>query len=269
MVWGFDEPRPMREQYDECISGLVRSLDGIGNRNISFFVFGSFLRNDFVVGRSDVDCMLCFPDDVVINKNELMHVARAYADASCHPLQATICDVCTMRDGRFSSYNVSFKSYFRTEGRSFFGPNYTSEFCYTHLNHSESEALRYNLRKVRQGLFEAPRMMRKEAVYLEFLQRFKKALDAVTRGSKQLYFAKTGDFEASRFSALAKIEREFPGTDVSVLERLRWYYDHPKQMDVVYRNGNVALELWISATNCFEQMVRGFIRTVPKDSFER
>ncbi len=233
-----------------------------GNSNISFFVFGSYLRSDFVAGRSDIDCMLCFPDDVTINKFELMDLARTYADAKCQPLQISICDTVTARDGRFNPYNKTFKQYFKSEGSAFFGPNYTPEFSYDQLDHPESEALRYNFRKVRQGLFYAPYLMRQN--YAEFLGRFKKALDAVSRGSKQLYFAKTGDFEASRFSALDKVEKEFPGTDMVVLEIIKDYYDHPERLDELYNDGHKVIMTWTAAATCFEQMVRGFIKTVPK-----
>ena len=71
------------------------------------------------------------------------------------PFQVTPADLGTMEDGRFNSYDPSFKDYFDDEGRIVFGPDFREMFRYKLSKHPQQERIGFSLRKARQCLLFA------------------------------------------------------------------------------------------------------------------
>lgn len=264
LIPGYNQPRPTQENYQDFMTQFVRGLERLGDSGISFMVYGSYVRGDYIAGRSDIDAILIFPDEVVINKKKLALSSQVLTQAMRgNPItfQVTVTDIATMHDGRFNSYNPSFRNYFLEEGRVLVGPDYRSQFRFEMPFHPEQNPLTFNLRKSRQGLFFAD--YDKEHDYGDFLRKFGKTLDAVSRGSKQLLFMFDDKLTKNRFSALEKISEEFPNVDIQPLIIIKELYHHPEKLDALYRHSDDVITVWNSAVNFLEQLTREYIRRVP------
>ncbi len=155
MVLGYDNPRPRKWNYDCFKYGFLKALRALNIEGLSLMFYGSYVRGDAIFGRSDIDALLVFPNDVVIDKNEFMQVSEAFKKSQKGnniPFQVNVSDLRTLKDGRFNAYSPSFKDYFSEEGKVVFGTDYRAEFRYELPTHSEQGALAFNLRKSRQAL---------------------------------------------------------------------------------------------------------------------
>lgn len=266
MVLGYNQRRPTAENYQVFMDKLVRGLESLGNDGLSLMIYGSYVRGDYNPGRSDIDSVLTFPHDVVIDKEFLHDVSVALYHALTGnnvPFQVCPLDVTTMRDGRLNSFTDDFYDYFQSEGKTVFGPDYRGEMVCLPTKTGEESTLSHNLRKTRQGLLFAEHDRHED--YERFLERFKATLDAASRGSKQVLFLADGELRKNRFSALEEIPRCFPAVDVEPLERIRHLYHNLDEMDRLYRDPDEALRVWNSATTFFEEMIREYIHAHPRE----
>lgn len=264
MYRGFNGPRPTKEDYTAFLAKFVSAIESLQNQGISFMVFGSYLRGDLDIGRSDIDATLIFPNEVVINKEELKKAGSLLAKILTeHPVkfQVTVTDNKTMQDPRFNSYNPTFEDYFRQEGLVLAGPDYRPSFRYGIPVYSDQPNLVFNLRKVRQGLLFSEHMQRTD--YERFLEKFEASLDGISRGSKQVLGMIDGKVHANRFSALNRIKQEFPNVDTEALERIKFLYTHLTELDAIYHKPEEAVNLWSSGLTFFEELLCAYIQRFP------
>jgi len=83
-------------------------------------LYGSYVRGDYVPGRSDIDAVLIFPEDVVTDKIAIGKISRLLYNILIETnvkFQVTPLDTTVMKDGRFNSFTDDFIEYFRDEGR--------------------------------------------------------------------------------------------------------------------------------------------------------
>ncbi|MBT4446461.1 hypothetical protein HOA92_02975 [archaeon] len=261
MTFGYDEARPTKEQYDRFVENFSQRLEKSNINGLSLMIYGSYLRpKDFNPGRSDIDAVLIFPGGVEINKQDLSEVGKMLANVlepQRIPFQVTTTDLKTMIDGRFNSYNPSFKDYFTNEGKVIVGPDYRLSFNYNPMKFSDHSSLVFNLRKSRQGLLFASYDREKD--YSKFIQRFNKSLDAVTRGSKQVLSLIDKKVRSTRFSAIDEIGNIFPEVNFEQLEILSRLYKNPELLDEIYRNPNEVQKTWENSLTFLEQLIDAYI----------
>ncbi len=270
MIPGYNAPRPTKKNYDDFFNKLVDGLRLTDIRGLGLLVYGSVVRKEMNYGRSDIDAVLVFDDDTVINKRNLQECSTVLSwamEGNNVPFQVTVTDRRTMQDGRFNAYNPSFRDYFMEEGLPVFGPDYRREFRFAMPDHPDQNALTFNLRKCRQGLLFAEHDSREN--YELFLQRFGKSLDAVSRGSKQVLGMIDGRVRKNRFSALSELEREFPKIDSAPLERIRHLYTHLDELDALYSQPKQIVEVWQSSLTFLEELIRRYMNRFPSISKPR
>ena len=87
-IIGYNHRRPTEEDYQGFVEKLVTGLSGLGIENLSLMLYGSYVRGDFMPGRSDIDAVLAFPgDNVVIDKDALHECSMVLAWAlKTHPV---------------------------------------------------------------------------------------------------------------------------------------------------------------------------------------
>ena len=260
MVLGYNEQRPRKENYQDFVKRLREGFRDLGKQEVSLMFFGSYVRGDYVAGRSDIDAVLVFPDEVVINKGRLntasVVLARSQKDNNI-PFQVTVADLTTMRDGRFNSLDPNFQAYFNEEGEIIVGPDYRTQFTYSLATHSDQNALRFNLRKSRLGLLLLE--YDKENDYEKLLERFNKTLDATIRASKQILAMIDGNLRKNRFSALEELSRIFPDLDINPLARIKNLYHNLGELDNLYKNLNDLTIVWNESVTFFESLVKSYL----------
>ena len=181
MVLGYDEKRPSKINYQDFLERFSKGLKNLGEDKVSLMIYGSYVRGDNVFGRSDIDSVLVFSGDVVVDKKVLRDVSKVYSESQKSnniPFQATVSDLKTMREGTFNSFDPNFKDYFDEEGKILVGRDYRKLFNYQIANLSDQNSLRFNLRKSRAGLFFSE--YDKNNNYKRFLERFNKSIDATS-----------------------------------------------------------------------------------------
>ncbi len=231
-------------------------------------LYGSYVRGDFDAGRSDIDGVMIFPDNVVLGTQNL-HRASLVLHQALHgnnvPFQVTVTDIATMHDGRFNSYDNSFRDYFAEEAR-ITGIDYREQITYELPTMNEQVPVRFNLRKTRIGLLfaEHDRCDDLEA----FIIKFAKSLDAISRSSKQILYFVDGKLRKNRFSAVQLIREVFPEVNLEPLLRIRRLYHNPQELDDLYRKPEEALILWNSAVTFMEEMIKWYIKRHPRAPIE-
>lgn len=266
MIIGYNKQRPKAKNYSDFENKLVSGLTGLGIDGLSLMLYGSYVRGDFDAGRSDIDAVMIFPDNLVIDKLNLHRASGVLHKAlkgNNVPFQVTVTDIATMRDGRFNSYDESFKRYFEEEAR-ITGADYRRQINYELPTMNEQVPVRFNLRKIRTGLLFAEHDRNED--YEAFLMKFTKSLDAVSRGSKQILYFLDRKLRKNRFSAVQTIEKTFPEINSEPLLRIRRLYHNPKGLDNLYKKPEEALTLWNSAVAFMEEMIRGYIKIYPRES---
>lgn len=265
MVLGYDQRRPTAGNYEEFLRRFIEGLERSGISDLSFMVYGSYARGDYVPGRSDIDAVLTFGDNVIINKENLNIVSLALRDALKGrnvPFQVTPTDLITMVDGRFNSYDPSFRDYFTDEGRIVFGPDYREKFTYELSKHPQQERIVFGLRKVRQGLLFAE--LDRVVDYNLFLTRFNRALDVISSSPKQVLLMVDGRLRKNRFSALEEITSVFPSLNLEPLERIRYLYKNLGELDKLYRDPDELLKVWNSSVTFFEEVILNYLISFPR-----
>ncbi len=264
MILGYNTPRPTAEQYIDFENKLVAGISKLGIEKLSLMLYGSYIRGDYIPGRSDIDAVLIFPDDVIIDKKNLYKTAVVLHQAlrgNNIPFQVTVTDIATLKDGRFNSYDSSFKAYFEQEAK-ITGVDYRHKITYQLPTFNEQQALRFNLRKIRTGLFFSTHDIEED--YLEFLKKFNKSLDAISRGSKQILYLTDGQLRKNRFSALDEIRHIFPKVNIEPLQQICHLYQNPSQLDELYSNPADALRIWSSSVTFLEEMIKSYLEKCPK-----
>ncbi len=267
MLLGYNQQRPGIGNYNTFLDTLTEGLQELGDDRLSLMVYGSYVRGEMDVGRSDIDALMLFDGEVVLDKKQLALCSKALARALLGnnvPFQVTLSDMVTMRDGRFNSYNPSFAGYFKDEAVILVGPDYRGQLKFEMPQHPEQGPLTFNLRKCRQGLFFAE--YDQEHDYESFLRKFTKSLDAVSRGSKQVLFMADGQLTTNRFSALHRITQEFPLLDPEPLIGIKELYNHPEKLDALYTRPQEVLKVWNSAVSFLERMIGEYIKRFPNPS---
>jgi predicted nucleotidyltransferase len=265
MVLGFDTPRPSAKDYEKFLEKLVEDLKSESISGLSLMIYGSYVRGDYQPGRSDIDAVMVFDNDVVTNKEDIMRASSILAKALNGrnvPFQVNLVDRATMRDGRFNSYDETFKPYFAEEGRILVGPDYREEFVYELPTFPEQVPIRFNLRKARNGLLFSQHD--RDTSHTEFLRKFTKSLDAVSRASKQVLVFKDGVVRKNRFSAINELREKYPQINLEALEKIRRLYANLDEMDDLFAKPEEAVILWQDATTLMEELLREYLRENPR-----
>ena len=264
MVFGYNEARPKEQNYQDFVEKLKGGLGNLGEQGVSLMLYGSWIREDYVAGRSDIDAVLIFPDEVIIDKQKLNTASKVLTQAQKGnniPFQVTVTDLRTMQDGRFNSFDPNFEAYFGEEGRILVGPDYRKLFTYSIAIHSDQNALRFNLRKSRLGLLLLEHD--KEEDYERLLERFNKTLDATSRASKQVLAMLDGNLRKNRFSALEELSKVFPDLDTEPLRRIKSLYHNLKDLDKLYGHAEELAVVWNESVTFFESLVKSYLDNNP------
>jgi len=266
MILGYNQPRPSRENYLNFSEKLVSGLEGLNISGLSLMYYGSFVRGDYNPGRSDIDALLEFPDDVVIDKTSMVNCSRvlAYAlEGNNIPFQVSVGDRTTHMDGRFNTYTADFGPYFVEEGKMMVGPDPREHMAFNAQKTGTLYNMSFNLRKARFGFLMSEHT--RKADYECMLKDFGKALDSISRGSKQIAGFIDGVERRNRFSGLESIKRNLPSVDSVPLDRIQHLYSNLDELDALYHSPDELMSLWESSLTTFEQLVKEYLLRVPND----
>jgi hypothetical protein len=267
LVPGYNCERPTQKNYDGFVTEFTRGLEDLQIDGLSLMLYGSYLRpQDFVAGRSDIDAVLIFPDNVVIDKTNFHRASIVLANAlegNNISFQVGVCDLSTLRDGRFNTYDPSFDGYFDNEAQ-IFGTDYRNQMKFILPDMPQQCSVSTNLRKTRNGLLFAQHCLRSgKTGYEEFLGRFNKSLQAISRSSKQVVSFVTGEFGNYRFSGVDEIREYFPDVNLDPLLEIKRLYENLDELDALCKSPDEVFHLWNKATTFMEKLIKAYMEKVP------
>ncbi len=268
MVFGYNERRPRKEDYEAFVDKFSKGLEQISgsmpNDELSLMLYGSYVRGDYVPGRSGIDAVLIFPDDVVTDKTATRKISKLLHEILIErnvKFNVTILDLTVMKDGRFNYFTDDCIDYFREEGKIIFGLDCREQMTCLQLKTGEESSLSYNLKEARQALLLAEHDS--HADYAGFLQKFNITLDAASRCPKQILYLVDGDIRRNRFSALDELNENFPDISVETLRKIRCLYDNPEKLDRLYEHPHHVLRLQREAVTFMESVIKAYIDKFP------
>ncbi len=227
--------------------------------------YGSFFRDDFTPGISDIDATMIIPADVVTNKELTRHIGIVVAEALANthvPFQLSPTDTTTIRDGRFHTYTQDFLDCFDQQGVILIPPDYRTQMVCLPEKSGPMHTVSHNLRQVRKALLFAIHYDRVDAE--AFVGKFESTLKGVSSSARQILLLTQGTLPGDRFSLLDTLPPLFPNVDFTALQRMKHLYTHLDELDALYRRPNKILSMWEESVTFLEQLARAYIRKHPK-----
>jgi hypothetical protein len=268
MVWGYDGPRPVQRHYQKFLDELVDRLNLLGKQGLSLMLYGSYARGDAQYGRSDIDALIIFPQDIVIDKGMIRGVQHGIKDAllNSNPVlrdgfQVTPLDKGILHDGRFTSFTPDFEPYFGLEGKVIVGPDYRPEMRYRENLNIEMATLSHRLRKARNALLFS--VYDRERNYKQFLRGFYSTLCGVSRGSNQVLSLIDGRLRHAKFSPVHEVEAHFPNVDSVALRTIQELFGNLSLLDELYHEPMEVQNLWGKSITFFEELIHTYVNRFP------
>lgn len=206
-----------KEDYDKSLEYFGQALRDL-EEDLCVFIYGSYLRDDFVPGRSDLDGGIIVQSDVVIPRNIYSELSRSFLEVAKKfegvQLNFNLLDFSTSQDGRFLSYTDDYTDYIKGHGRVVFGENYLD--CLNGLNYRYSvlESIAFNLRKVRNHALRFDSYTPQE-----FRGAFNTTLKTLADMPKKLVHIRNGSLILGN-SSVNKLGEILPDYDLSIVSRI-------------------------------------------------
>lgn len=266
MILGYNTQRPKKSDYENFEIKITEELSKLNIKDLSLMLYGSYVREDYTAGRSDIDAILIFPDNVVINKNNLLMCSKALESAlkpRYIPFQISVCDIGTICDGRFNTYSEDFKDYFKKERKIILGPDYYDKMQFLEEKDGILHSASFNLRKSRTGLLFSEYY--KNHDYESLIRTFQKGIDTALNSTKQITYLNSKNLVANKFSSFEFIRKEYPNVDLSHLSHIQYLYQFPHKPDDLYKNPKEMINLWANSLETFEEILREYIKQNPQN----
>lgn len=265
MVIGYDEERPKAEEYALVEKRLKRRLRKSGIEGLSLMLYGSYARGDYTPGLSDMDGIMIFPDDVVLDKNIFYDTAGIVCGAMHGTnvrLDITPTDLAIMRDGRFNSYAPPFARAFAKDGKVIVGPDYRNEISFELPDKIYQNEVREVLRKTRENFLMSVYSMKRN--YTGFVDNFQKSLNGISNCSRRMAHMVDGKDREGRFEAVEFLSEVFPEFHYGPLKWIEFLFEKPSELDTVYNDPKGIKRIWGNSLTALEEMIKGYIKMFPK-----
>lgn len=203
---------PISEDYQTFLETFSNELESI--KGVSFFIYGSHLRDDFVSGVSDIDGFLVLNDNFITNKVVLEKLAKGLSlslkDSNIWiKTQFNILDEGNAHDGRFLSYSKNYVDSLKKSAVKIHGKYNLKNMNGFDFKNAELTSITHNLHKVRQGFLynEFNNYFNKKDFYEHDL---KSPLKKLAQLPKQLLNLSKGVLFEDKDKSLEAFLKEFP-----------------------------------------------------------
>ena len=147
---------PHKEDYEKFLYEFSDGLKSI--KGISFFIYGSYLRDDFVPGVSDLNGFIVLNDSFVANKNSIITLAKNRVNALEHSnnrikTKFNILDKGIASDGRFLVYSADYVDFLKKNAVKKYGEYNLEDMVGSNYESAEQVSIFNNLNDIRKGFF--------------------------------------------------------------------------------------------------------------------
>lgn len=249
---------PTRENYEEFAHSLIRGISNLDD-GMSLLVYGSFARDDYTPGRSDIDAILVLPN-IISDKRSLKSISKIYTEAQQGnhvPFQLTVTDKVSLQDGRLNPYMADFEKYLKSDAVLLVGDNPLRHMNCLHAKDGILTTLTFNFRKARSNLcqfdFELEENPR------SFFKYYVKALDACVNASRKIPQLMTGEPVRGKFEGKLMLPELFPTLDLTILNKLEFLFSDAIRLQSCAKEAEHMRLIWEDSLTFFEELVQAYI----------
>jgi len=251
---------PLREDYQAFIEKFSKSIPP----EVCFYLYGSFLRDDFVSGRSDLDGGLVVDSNVVIPKDIYWGLSRNLATCLDEFLGVranfNMGDRVTNEDGRFMSYTNDYTDFLKKEGKIICGEDFIAEMNGLNYKYSDLQSVAFNLRKIRNGFLTL--LWRRSHDPRNAFESVSKTFNILSGTPKKLINIRERKLILQRESVLEVLLEMLPNFDPSIIKRVNLLRQDPG----AYERATEDLGFYAEVVTSVEEMIREYLTEFPEIS---
>lgn len=256
---------PTKEDYKKFIDKLAKGFSKEFPCDC-FYLYGSFLREDFCSGISDVDGGFVFSNNVVLPREKIEGLSRLLSSSGINKIgvenvQFNLLDSKTSIDGRFLSYGNSYVPYLKQCIKIPAGINLVEGFNSVGYKNEILSALSMSLRKVRNFVLMQD--------FIEERARVKGAKSCVKSlwdAPKRLLEISGKEFNYERRSATERFCGLFPNYDADYLKEVLKFRKLPLAYQLACESASMGKEVSFNCLNAFERMIKCYLEKFPSVS---
>ena len=264
---------PNSEDYEKFLQEFSYELEDING--VSFFIYGSKLREDFVPGVSDLDGFLVLDDNFVTNKDAIRDLSQGLESSLSQSnklirAKFNVLDKGIAKDGRFLIYPKSFVDVFKKSAVKIYGGyniNDMASFDYKNSDLTseaitELNSISHNLNGVRKSFLYkyANAYSEKKDFYVCDADS---PLKRLTQLPGQLIYLSTEVLIENKEQALQEFFKKFPEySDPFVINHVNQIMKKP----VKYNSFLESEECFSFSLNCLtemENMIQAYAKKFP------
>lgn len=248
-----------KKDYIETVENIISSLDNNAKEKSSLLIYGSFIKNTFNPGISDLDGILYFEDKFVLNKAMLkkinLELSEFKKSRSFYPeLDLTILDAGNSKDGRFLSYNENIMMVFKSNKNSklTYGKNFVNKMSPVYLTDPTETRLSMNLEALRKYL-----VFKRNSSNLDFeLNSQFNCFQYIRRlGVKVATLLEEKDLEKKE--GIEYLISTFPSINFSALKEIETNFNNINSLrNFLIDNKENAVKLIEEGTECYELVLK-------------
>jgi hypothetical protein len=261
---------PHKEDYEKFLNEFSNGLKFI--KGISFFIYGSYLRDDFVPGRSDVNGFLVLNDDFVTNKNSINSLAdiliKSLDDSNKNIItKFKVLDKGTALDGRFLTYSEDYVGFLKKNAIIKSGKYNLEDMNGSDYKNPERVSISNNLNDIRKGFF-----YNEFNYYLNKRDFYDNVIKKLSQLPRQLITLSENKLIEKKDESLETFSKEFPDYDCFFMKEVN------ELMNDSIKYENFFNEEHLSENECFsfslkcltemERMIKVYTEKFPKVSVE-
>lgn len=268
-----------REHYQKVVDAITDVLSTEIEDKISFLVYGSMLDDRLIPGLSDIDSVLFFWDEYVLDPKLIERLGNAMRDAFSflHPDAVSFLDIAVIdaghaADGRFIPYNDNFAKVFDTvngDARLIHGKHFIDVLNPVELVDPVEARLAYNLQTLRIHLlfgrcnFKSVNGIN-PARELHVFQQVR----SVARKVMMLLAPDMKLVKSKRDSLRACKEYLLNASFDTFFEIEDLFENRDRVIDLLF-SGSDSTPLLLRALECYEKILRSIVKRFPPKSLRK
>lgn len=259
VIPGYTQSRATQENYDDFVDIFTKKI-AEENIGISLIGYGTYFNKPYTIGRSDIDMLIIFSDDVVINKDNFSKASNILANSLLKSklnhryLNLIPLDYTTLRNGRLNPFENDY--HLNNYSTVLCGDVDSNEFNYLLPQTTGLHTFRHNLTKVRKStlIFDYLCEEEKESA----VDLFQKGLDKITSSTRIAMQMIDSDLSGKRFDD-GELKKMFLNVDFQIYDKLKELYAKPKELDSLYVDNLVMKNVLYKGLTFMEELAKEYL----------
>lgn len=258
-VTGYNLPLAKARDYNKFVRLFSEKIKN-SQTDISLIGYGTYFDKTYDVGRSDVDMLVVFPNEFVINKFSLSLVSKSLSESineSNLPsdyLNLIPLDLGSMLDGRLNPFENEY--HLNNHAKVLIGAVDSSKFKYYLPTVSGLHTFRHNITKTRKNALFFPHIYSEDDE--RAVEGFKKSLDKITSSTRIVMQMMQDNISGKRFDD-GMVRELFPQVDFRTYDYLKKMYRKPKLLSNLYKEQFVMEHILNEGLTFMEELSKAYI----------